>query len=90
MWREESGYWMRYAAPTPSTRFDVIKMQEEMDAKLMRRQARDNGICPVREDIYMQCFGTILLLFRSLSVSVPFRCVDVAMLFFRDCSRGYW
>jgi dynein light intermediate chain len=48
---------MRYASTAPSTRFDVIKLQEEMDAKLMKRQARDSGICPVREDIYMQCFG---------------------------------
>jgi dynein light intermediate chain, axonemal len=71
MWREEdSGYWMRYASPTPSTRFDVIKLQEEMDAKLMKRQARENGICAVREDIYHQCFDELI---REVAINCPER-----------------
>lgn len=71
MWREEeTGYWMRYAAPVPSTRFDVIKLQEEMDAKLMKRQARENGICPVREDIYRQCFDELI---REVAINCPER-----------------
>ncbi|GLE06310.1 hypothetical protein PINS_up015557 [Pythium insidiosum] len=71
MWREEdSGYWMRYASPTPSTRFDVIKLQEEMDAKLMKRQARENGICAVREDIYRQCFDELI---REVAINSPER-----------------
>lgn len=71
MWREEeTGYWMRYAAPVPSTRFDVIKLQEEMDNKLMKRQARENGICPVREDIYRQCFDELI---REVAINCPER-----------------
>lgn len=71
IWREEeTGYWMRYAAPVPSTRFDVIKLQEEMDAKLMRRQARESGICPVREDIYRQCFDELI---REVAINCPER-----------------
>ncbi|TYZ67700.1 hypothetical protein PybrP1_005814, partial [[Pythium] brassicae (nom. inval.)] len=71
MWREEkTGYWMRYAAPTPSTRFDVIKLQEEMDARLMRRQARESGICPVREDVYRQCFDELI---REVAINSPER-----------------
>uniref|UniRef100_K3X4B0 Uncharacterized protein n=1 Tax=Globisporangium ultimum (strain ATCC 200006 / CBS 805.95 / DAOM BR144) TaxID=431595 RepID=K3X4B0_GLOUD len=71
MWREEdTGYWMRYAAPVPSTRFDVIKLQEDMDNKLMKRQARENGICPVREDIYRQCFDELI---REVAINCPER-----------------
>ncbi|DBA02448.1 TPA: hypothetical protein N0F65_008662 [Lagenidium giganteum] len=70
MWREESGFWMRYSSVTPSTRFDVIKLQEEMDTKLMKRQARENGICPVREDVYMQCFDELI---RQVTINCPER-----------------
>ncbi|KAF1336374.1 Axonemal dynein light chain, partial [Globisporangium splendens] len=71
MWREEdTGYWMRYAAPVPSTRFNVIKLQEEMDNKLMKRQARENGICPVHEDIYRQCFDELI---REVAINCPER-----------------
>lgn len=71
MWREEeTGYWMRYAAPTPSTRFDVIKLQEEMDTRLMKRQARESGICPVREDVYRQCFDELI---REVAINSPER-----------------
>lgn len=57
-WQEDSGEWVQYTSPTPSNRLDVIQLQEDMDAKLIERQARDAGICPVREDIYAQCCGT--------------------------------
>lgn len=71
MWREDgTGYWIRYAAPTPSTRFDVIKLQEEMDARLMKRQARESGICPVREDVYRQCFDELI---REVAINSPER-----------------
>lgn len=29
-----------------------------MDHQLQSRQARETGICPVREELYCQCFGT--------------------------------
>lgn len=61
---------MRYASPVPSTRFDVIQLQEQMDGKLMTRQARENGICPVREDIYKQCFDELI---REVTINCPER-----------------
>lgn len=32
-------------------------LQEELDRKLAERQARETGICPVREHLYQQLFG---------------------------------
>lgn len=32
--------------------------QEQLDRKLLERQALETGICPVREDLYAQAFGT--------------------------------
>ena len=32
-------------------------MQENLDQRLQQRQARETGICPIREELYAQCFG---------------------------------
>lgn len=42
---------------TPATRLDVINLQEHLDMKLQQRQARETGICPIRRELYTQCFG---------------------------------
>lgn len=38
-------------------------LQEELDRALIQRQARETGICPVREQLYNECFGIYLLYF---------------------------
>lgn len=48
---------MQYVSSTPATRLDVTNLQEQLDQKLQQRQARETGICPVREELYSQCFG---------------------------------
>jgi len=56
---------MRYASQvssTPATRLDVINLQEQLDMRLQQRQARETGICPVRRELYTQCFGSYALL----------------------------
>ena len=35
----------------------VDTLQEQLDKKLLERQALETGICPVREDLYTQAFG---------------------------------
>ncbi|CAF4415205.1 unnamed protein product, partial [Adineta steineri] len=39
---------------TPSTRLDVINLQEQLDMRLQQRQARETGICPVRRELFSQ------------------------------------
>lgn len=57
----ESGQlWVQYVAATPATRGDVISLQEELDKKLQERQARETGICPVREELYAQAFDELV------------------------------
>jgi len=41
----------------PATRLEVVALQEELDRRLQQRQARETGICPVRRELYTQCFG---------------------------------
>ena len=57
----ESGQlWVRYVSPTPATRVDVINLQDELDKKLQQKQARETGICPMREELYARCFDELI------------------------------
>lgn len=49
----------------PATRQDVTNLQEMLDTRLQQTQARETGICPVRRELYTQCFGKAnLIIFR--------------------------
>ncbi len=39
---------------------DVINLQEDLDKRLLSRQARETGICPIREELYAQCFDELI------------------------------
>mmetsp|Transcript_60014 Transcript_60014/g.120434 ORF Transcript_60014/g.120434 Transcript_60014/m.120434 type:complete len:240 (-) Transcript_60014:230-949(-) len=69
-WTHESGTWMQYTAKDPATRLDVITLQELLDKRLVERQARESGICPVREDLYHQCFDELT---RQVTLDGPER-----------------
>jgi len=69
-WTQESGTWMQYVSKEPATRLDVITLQELLDKRLLERQARETGICPVREDLYQQCFDELI---RQVTLDGPER-----------------
>jgi dynein light intermediate chain len=60
-WTEDGQLWVQYVSSTPATRLEVINLQEQLDNQLQQRQARETGICSVREELYSQCFGKLLL-----------------------------
>ena len=41
-----------------------------LDEKIKERQAREKGICPVREELYSQCFDEII---RQVTIECPKR-----------------
>lgn len=57
---EEGQLWVQYVSSTPATRLDVINLQEQLDQRLQQRQARETGICPIREELYAQCFDELI------------------------------
>ena len=59
-WVEESGAWMQHVSKQPATRLDVISLQENLDRRHLERQARETGLCPVREDLYSQGFDELI------------------------------
>lgn len=59
-WAEGGEVWTQSVSTTPATRADVVTLQEELDKRLRLRRAKSYGICPVREELYSQCFDELL------------------------------
>lgn len=75
-WTEEGQLWVQYVSSTPSTRLDVINLQEKLDQQLQQRQARETGICPVREELYAQTFDELI---REVTIN----CAERGLLLLR-------
>jgi dynein light intermediate chain len=73
---EEGSLWVQYVSSTPATRVDVINLQEELDKRLQQRQARETGICPLREELYSQCFDELI---RQVTIN----CAERGLLLLR-------
>ena len=43
-----------------TSREQVIALQRQLDEQLQERQARESGICPVREQLYSHCFDSLI------------------------------
>lgn len=75
-YQENGEKWVQFVSSTPATRLDVINLQERLDALLHERQARETGICPVREELYRQVFEEII---RQVTVN----CAERGLLLLR-------
>eukprot|EP00931_Biecheleriopsis_adriatica_P019411 TRINITY_DN13232_c0_g1_i2.p1 TRINITY_DN13232_c0_g1~~TRINITY_DN13232_c0_g1_i2.p1 ORF type:complete len:265 (+),score=68.54 TRINITY_DN13232_c0_g1_i2:39-797(+) len=69
-WLEDGKHYNQYVSNQMATRLDVIQLQEALDQRLMERQARETGICPVREELYSQCFDELI---RQVTINQPER-----------------
>lgn len=59
-WTDGNDLWMQQVSSAPSTREDVIKLGDLLDTELQQRHARETGICPIRRELYSQCFGKVV------------------------------
>ncbi|OAD56226.1 33 kDa inner dynein arm light chain, axonemal, partial [Eufriesea mexicana] len=75
-WEENGQIWTQQVSSTPATRLDIINLQEHLDMRLQQRQARETGICPVRRELYTQCFDEII---RQVTVN----CAERGLLLLR-------
>jgi len=73
---EAGQLWIQQVASVPSTRLDVVNLQEELDRRLQQRQARETGICPVRRELYSQCFDELI---REVTIN----CAERGLLLLR-------
>ena len=51
---------MSRASSDTTSREQVISLQRALDEQLQERQARESGICPVREQLYSNCFDSLI------------------------------
>jgi dynein light intermediate chain len=51
---------------TPATELDVIALKSELEFRLSKKEARENGLCPIREDLFSQCFDELI---RQITIS---------------------
>jgi len=49
---KEGQLWVRYVSPTPATTHDVVNLKKELEKQLSVMEARDTGICPIREELF--------------------------------------
>ena len=52
--------WVQYVTCTPVAKSDVVNLQENLERKLQTEQARETGICPIREKLYAECFDELI------------------------------
>ncbi|KAL4453902.1 hypothetical protein ABPG74_003785 [Tetrahymena malaccensis] len=78
-WDHEGTHYIQYVSHNPASREDVANLQKTLDEKLLARQARDSGICPIREELHSQCFDEII---RQVTIDCPER--GILLLRVRD------
>ncbi|XP_054707928.1 33 kDa inner dynein arm light chain, axonemal-like isoform X1 [Uloborus diversus] len=75
-YEEDGKLWIQPVSRTPATRLDVVNLAEKLDARLIDRNAREIGICPIRRELYDQCFDELI---RQETLN----CVERGLLFVR-------
>jgi len=68
--RDKQQLFIESVLSTPATKADVIMLQQELDKRLTNRQARETGICPIREELYAQCFDELI---RQITINCSHR-----------------
>lgn len=56
-WEENGKTWRRLANMNPATRDDVISLNSELWHHMSYWQARTQGLCRIRRELFSQCFG---------------------------------
>ncbi|XP_037108675.1 axonemal dynein light intermediate polypeptide 1-like [Syngnathus acus] len=59
-WEEANKEWVQRVCSEPSTRVDVVNLEEELDKKLLQTRTMETGICPLRRQLYTECFDELI------------------------------
>jgi dynein light intermediate chain len=52
--------WVQYVSCTPVTKMEVITLKEGLDKRIKTLNAKETGICPIREKLYDECFDELI------------------------------
>ena len=68
---EENGHkYIQYVSPQPATREKSRALYKALAQKIKEKRAREKGICPVRAELYSECFDEII---RQVTIDSPER-----------------
>merc|ERR1719454_2114499 len=76
VFEKDGQLWCQKVSATPATRLDVQRLATQLDRKLLQRQARETGICPIRRELYKQTFDEII---RQVTIN----CAERGLLLLR-------
>ena len=57
---EKGNLWLQTPVSFPATERDVVILKEQLQKKLAEFDAKNYGICLMREEFYFQCFDEII------------------------------
>eukprot|EP00455_Lapot_gusevi_P037353 TRINITY_DN4175_c0_g1_i3.p1 TRINITY_DN4175_c0_g1~~TRINITY_DN4175_c0_g1_i3.p1 ORF type:complete len:251 (+),score=43.98 TRINITY_DN4175_c0_g1_i3:103-855(+) len=69
-WMQDNRNVVQQVSAAAAVRDDASNLQMKLDNLLQLRQARESGICPVREQLFSQCFDELI---RQVTVECPER-----------------
>ncbi|KAF2367578.1 Axonemal dynein light chain [Trinorchestia longiramus] len=75
-WEQDGQLWVQSVSTTPATSVEVQQLQEQLDLRLQQLAAYENGICPVRRELYTQCFDELI---RQVTIN----CSERGLLLYR-------
>lgn len=58
-WEKDGKFWRQKISKQPATKTDVKKLGYKLDTYLKQYKAREVGICPIKREIYSQCFSEL-------------------------------
>ena len=59
-WAHGGQNWRQCVSSETASRQEVIELEEQIDSRLLQRQARDSGICPIRRELFTECFDELI------------------------------
>ena len=69
-WEEDGHKYIQYVSPKPASREKSRALYKALAQKIKEKRAREKGICPVRAELYSECFDEII---RQVTIDSPER-----------------
>jgi len=69
-WEEDGKRYRQHISKLPATRGDIMDLSDGLNDQLTNRQARPDGICPIRRELADQSFDELI---RQITISQPER-----------------
>ena len=69
-WEEDGHKYVQYVSPIPASREKSRALFKALEQRKKEKRAREKGICPVRQELYSQCFDEII---RQVTIDSPER-----------------